>query len=581
MLSKLPAYRWPASVFLRTSRIVRLMDVNGCQEMEYFGTRLKPRRTQKSTTRLRLKVSSFEDDNTIPPYAILSHTWGNDEVSFHDLCKYVEGEPSESEGYQKIRSCCALAISQGYDYVWIDTCCIDKTSSAELSEAINSMYRWYKESQVCYAYLSDFHIGHLGLWTCDLELAFRSSRWFTRGWTLQELLAPENVIFYDKSWWDFGTKLSLRVQISLATGIQQGHMITMNSASVAQKMSWASRRTTTRVEDIAYSLIGIFDVNMPLIYGEGQKAFMRLQQEIVRTTDDESIFAWTDDHLGECGMLAQSPEAFAESGNVVQIVDSHPLYIRRAPYMVTNRGLAIEIFVSKEYPTAFIPDRILSLLPLNCRRQPESDAGSVQQLAIELENKSRDEFVRSSPEQLESSRWPVNESSARMVYIRPVYLPHNPDEQQRFFFIESSSLEESGSSILGTYGCQPSLWGLPLEKKYWKVAIGRRQSFVALLLGREFCSCYQMFGLILRAIESVVGIYVMVPLGYQTFQEEMEGYHYYQPKLDPSCLPTRASTKLKGNCRVTMLLKTEELAPNTGKMQHFVEITFQDGQSLL
>jgi hypothetical protein len=177
---------------------------------------------------------------------------------------------------------------------WIDSCCIDKTSSAELSEAINSMFRWYQNAQVCYAYLSDVPaIEDLDHYRKDSE--FRRSKWFTRGWTLQELLAPEIVVFYNHDWVEIGTKALMSGVIRSITNIDRGFLMgesEIKPACVAQKMSWASRRKTTRLEDTAYCLMGLFDVNMPLLYGEGEKAFYRLQLEIIKNSSDESIFAW-------------------------------------------------------------------------------------------------------------------------------------------------------------------------------------------------------------------------------------------------------------------------------------------------
>jgi hypothetical protein len=171
---------------------------------------------------------------------------------------------------------------------WIDTCCIDKTSSAELSEAINSMYRWYQKSQVCYAYLVDVPDA-----TTDHsrpESLFQQSKWFTRGWTLQELLAPTFVEFYDQNWIEIGTKSSMRALVQKITNIST--LVDIDKACVAEKLSWASTRVTTRIEDLAYCLMGLFDINMPLLYGEGHNAFLRLQLEIWNRTNDESIFAW-------------------------------------------------------------------------------------------------------------------------------------------------------------------------------------------------------------------------------------------------------------------------------------------------
>jgi hypothetical protein len=219
-----------------------------------------------------------------PQYAILSHTWGEGEITFTDIQNPNSLSTKNKAGYDKIVKTCGQAKSDNFQYAWVDTCCINKSSSAELSEAINSMYQWYKESAVCYAYLADV-----------VDAArFTESRWFTRGWTLQELIAPMRVIFFDAKWHDIGTKDGLSYRISERTGIPRD-ILQMKSnfrISVAQKMSWASQRETTRVEDMAYCLLGIFDVNMPLLYGEGSRAFKRLQGEILRQSNDQSLLAW-------------------------------------------------------------------------------------------------------------------------------------------------------------------------------------------------------------------------------------------------------------------------------------------------
>jgi len=263
-------------------------------------------------------------DNQTPPYAILSHTWGEEEVSFQDLQANVPGV-TENKGFEKIRQCCRIAAGDGFEYTWIDTCCIDKTSSAELSEAINSMFRWYQRAEVCYAFLADV--------TSDEDpqmegSAFRRSRWFTRGWTLQELIAPAQVIFLGSDWEEIGTKLSLMILVSGITGIGLEALdgnLGLNCWSAAQKMSWASYRITTREEDTAYCLMGIFNINMPMLYGEGGRAFMRLQEEIIRSSQDESIFAWWSGErqfaLNEDnrGLLASGPHQFARSGDVLNL----------------------------------------------------------------------------------------------------------------------------------------------------------------------------------------------------------------------------------------------------------------------
>lgn len=152
---------------------------------------------------------------SIPPYAILLHTWEADEVSFQDL---QNGTGEMKVGYEKIRRCCEIALNDGFEYAWVDACCIDKTSSLELSEAINSMFRWYQEAEVCYVYLVD--VPPIPVMdgvespkrrdeVNTINGLFWRTRWLTRGWTLQELIAPLSVIFYSKEWSELGTKSSL------------------------------------------------------------------------------------------------------------------------------------------------------------------------------------------------------------------------------------------------------------------------------------------------------------------------------------------------------------------------------------
>ncbi|RYP63425.1 hypothetical protein DL771_009278 [Monosporascus sp. 5C6A] len=244
----------------------------------------------------------------IPEYAILSHTWGDDEYTFEDVKARVG---RDKKGFKKVEQCCSRAKADGFKYVWIDTCCIDKTSSAELSEAINSMYLWYYEAKRCYAYLADV----------PPKSTIKDSRWFTRGWTLQELIAPSDVHFLAKDWTDLGTKRGgLKQDVSECTGIPVGILSgedDLGAASIAQRMSWAATRETTRLEDRAYSLMGIFGINMPLLYGEGERAFVRLQEEIMKFSDDHSLFAWESPDL-RGGLLATSPAAFKGSKDIIQ-----------------------------------------------------------------------------------------------------------------------------------------------------------------------------------------------------------------------------------------------------------------------
>lgn len=195
---------------------------------------------------------------------------------------------------------CVVARRDGFRYIWIDSCCIDKTSSSELSEAINSMFNWYRDAQLCYAFLADVPSESGSDDPRAHGSRFRRSRWFTRGWTLQELVAPRWVLFLSDQWTLLGTKDTLAGVIEAVTRIDTGvlkHEKSLDSASVAQRMSWAATRQTTRVEDQAYSLLGIFGINMPTLYGEGEQAFRRLQEEILRKIPDQTMFAW-----GEYGL---------------------------------------------------------------------------------------------------------------------------------------------------------------------------------------------------------------------------------------------------------------------------------------
>ena len=253
-------------------------------------------------------------------------------------------------------------------------CCIDKTSSAELSEAINSMFSWYQNAAICYAYLSDVPKCADVL---TVDSMFSRSRWFTRGWTLQELIAPNNLTFFSMDWHPFGTKVELSSRVSSITGIERTFLSgkDLESASTAKRMSWAASRKTSRVEDIAYCLLGIFDINMPLIYGEGKKAFRRLQEEIMKSrSEDHSLFAWgtivatpsieiTDpDQLTGTksmprrgsqsnqpllGLLAESPLDFASSGGFIPST-SAALFVRSLFRTVSiplavDKGLRLEL----------------------------------------------------------------------------------------------------------------------------------------------------------------------------------------------------------------------------------------------
>ncbi|THU95450.1 hypothetical protein K435DRAFT_966419 [Dendrothele bispora CBS 962.96] len=290
------------------------------------------------------KVHEFSSD--IPRYAIISHTWDAEELTFREIQNLKTAKLHA--GWKKVEGACTRARRFRFDWIWMDTCCIDKGSSSELSEALNSMYIYYSDSDVCYAYLSDASSKEDPR---DPKSGFRKSRWFQRGWTLQELLAPSNVILVDKDWREIGTRYSLRDAISAITMIPvevlKGRKI--ENFSIAQRMSWAAFRKTLKPEDQAYSLMGIFGVNMPPIYGEGgTKAFIRLQQEIIKVSDDRSIFAWVA--RSPCneprGLLAKSPDEFRLSGDI-GISDSV-----QGSYSFINNGLQIKLPLMRHRPSA-------------------------------------------------------------------------------------------------------------------------------------------------------------------------------------------------------------------------------------
>ncbi|KAI1264070.1 HET-domain-containing protein [Xylariaceae sp. FL1019] len=294
---------------------------------------------------LRLeKFVKEENERPVFKYAILSHRWldRKDEVSFQEM-ESAEPIVSLKKGYSKISETSRLARSRSLDYIWIDTCCINKTDSSELQEAINSMYRWYQNATVCYAHLADTV---LPAGECDLTSVMQHDPWFTRGWTLQEFIAPRALYFLDSDWRLIGTKEELCNSLIEITGIDRKliwGVSSLDNYSIAQRMSWACGRFTTRPEDSAYSLFGIFGINMPMLYGEGrERAFIRLQEEIIKSSDDESIFAWEGETI-ESGLLARNLEFFWSCGNVEQISPLHGRKRKNHPYSMTNRGLHITL----------------------------------------------------------------------------------------------------------------------------------------------------------------------------------------------------------------------------------------------
>ncbi|KAI6152675.1 hypothetical protein BKA82DRAFT_168614 [Pisolithus tinctorius] len=271
-----------------------------------------------------------ERDDAVTSYAILSHRWQDGhEVDYNEMTNLMKMDEEERKkvrqrnGYKKILASCEQAMRDGFEWLEVDTCCIDKRSSSVLSEAINSMYRWYENSTKCYAYLHDVDSPNFPR-EKDLKRFDKCKgwpEWFSRGWTLQELIAPRDVQFFNKKWAPFGNKRDLADTLEKITRISKNILISgMDSGvrSAAQIMSWAADRETTRVKDRAYSLLGLFGVHMPMVYGEGKSAFRRLRLEIVRLSDDHSLFAWDPEgRIRRCGsILADDPNYFRDCDSI-------------------------------------------------------------------------------------------------------------------------------------------------------------------------------------------------------------------------------------------------------------------------
>ncbi|KAF5368514.1 hypothetical protein D9758_002433 [Tetrapyrgos nigripes] len=328
-----------------------------------------------------LQLHEFYSD--IPTYAILSHAWEREEVTFQDMQNPQIAE--RKAGYAKLRGSCAYA------------------RNAELSENINSMYQYYGDSEVCYVYLSDVSSAEDPR---NVGYGFRRSRWFKRGWTLQELLAPRYCVFLEKDWEEIGTRWSLRDAISELTGIpsrvfEDGDM---TRYSIAQKMSWAAFRETTRSEDQAYCLMGLFGVNMPPLYGEGAvKAFMRLQQEIIKVSDDRSIFVWIA-RIGERGLFAKSPFEFRMSGEVA--ASETDTFGGNSSYTFANNGLHIHLPLMRvpDYPgdqyTRDYDSHHHFLASLYCRSQKDDRYKYLSVYLRRIDGNKGPQFVRCRADEL-------------------------------------------------------------------------------------------------------------------------------------------------------------------------------------
>lgn len=306
-------------------------------------------------------------------FAVFSHRWGNGEPSFNDLpskrLQVSRRTTPSGPGYQKLLKFCEKARTDyGCEYVWADTCCINKESSAELEEAILSMGVWYSEAGVC--------IVHLGNST-TLE-DFMEEPWFTRGWTLEELLLPRKIRFYGKNWSPIcpvaaegrreerATKDSRDEQrvndkenesvvtaIAKVTSIPEADIrnFVPSCTRVSEKMRWAAQRTTSRIEDMAYSLLGLFDVSMPIAYGDGARAFYKLMSTIAEQCTEPDFFAWAGKPSRWSLALPSSPQCYGlkvtQSGHVTAAT---PLSALGDPtYELTKLGLRTRLVLVSTY----------------------------------------------------------------------------------------------------------------------------------------------------------------------------------------------------------------------------------------
>lgn len=415
-------------------------------------------------TECKITLTEFNDESTIPDYAILSHTWGEDEVKLRDLEGLFHEKLVLKKAFSKLENCCLKTLEWSLEWVWIDTCCIDQQSSAELSEAVNSMYQWYRQSAVCFAYLFDASCHEDDLKanrTIDSDPgylqrkeSFEKARWFTRGWCLQELLAPRNMQFFNNHWEHIGSKHDLRIHISSVTGIDEYGLFIpdLSVLSVAHRMGWAASRQTTREEDIAYCLLGIFNINMPLLYGEGKvRAFGRLQEEIMRRTEDHSMFAWsgvgTDFRNDMVGFLAPHPSGFKYGR-----VDLCELPTDVEPLSITGRGIRAQLPL---IPRDERDENFLAVI--GCKKFSSSQ--TYYAIPITRLKKSSDVYRRTLPElQTVSSQAAENADVNTVFLLRHSKPTHLEDKDTTQVWLSSLEMKRCFYKIKGIFPSQ--LWNV-------------------------------------------------------------------------------------------------------------------------
>lgn len=416
------------------------------------------------------KKSDLEKKNLLKQhgtYAIVSHRWTDSEITFEkfetldgelsselsreerrDLREKELGNPEKFDhisqrGLAKIARACSLARKDGIPYIWIDTCCINKgpgSNSSEVSQDINSMFRYYKEAQVCYTFLLDVSDNESERhYDGDNKVrAFKQSEWFTRGWTLQELLAPRELRFFDYCWRPIKTKKDRSAEIHEASRIDPRYLNgDFTGACIAVKMSWISGRTTSIRDDMAYCLLGIFGISMNAIYGEEEAAFLRLEEELVKKFKDESIFAWTignplglaNTHVQQShGLLAPWPSCFRNSDDLT--IDCNKLYKERngVGYDVIRQGIEFQIpgrlpdhGNGVEWNTRTANRRQNYELGLNCWRKGQEKRGSV---TIDLWKDGRGQWRRVNVYNLKLDHKLRKSFISFFPTTRPYLMPH-------------------------------------------------------------------------------------------------------------------------------------------------------------
>ncbi|KAI1743105.1 HET-domain-containing protein [Xylaria scruposa] len=290
-------------------------------------------------------------------YAVLSHRWIGQEITYDQLKNEIEGlrfdiAPARTPQVDKICRAAETARNLGIKWIWIDSCCINRANAIEQTESINSMLRWYSDAKLCITYLNDVqkyesYGDALGPKCFDSLERDGPSIWFSRGWTLQELLSPQDMRFYDKDWNFIGTKVTLARVLEEITGVDRRYLTReeqFETACIATKMSWMAGRTTTRIEDIAYSMLGILNINMTTQYGEGLRAFKRLQQALLSTSGDESLFSWKmPDPNNRSKFIYGSDQYIAWEADEWSLLAPSPDWFKDSPNMTAERPLHIEM----------------------------------------------------------------------------------------------------------------------------------------------------------------------------------------------------------------------------------------------